>query len=160
MQGTEVKISAYIQPKKKHLYAVITYYLHGQRQIKWRALGLPDTANRQKASKRFREVVERFGKELQAELGGGNRRRAQNRRRSTGSDSIALSAGEAAEYMKVNQKTLYKMLHDGKLPYVRIGREYRIPQKAVMELFATYKPYHNAHRIHDRVNENKEARDE
>ena len=156
MQSTEVKMNAYIQPKKQHLYAVITYYLNGQRQIKWRALGLPDTAKRPVASKRFQEVVERFGKELQAELGGKNRCRLPMQRQAASSGSIALTAGEAAEYMKVNIKTLYKMLHEGKLTHVRQGREYRIPKKAVMDLCAAYKPYHNSRRIHNgSTNENR-----
>lgn len=148
MQSTEVKISAYIQPKKQHLYAVITYYLKGCRQIKWRALGLPDTAGRQKVSKRFNKVVEQFEKDLQAELGGNDKRRYLRCSNITRSDSIALSANEAAEYMTVNIKTVYKMLQEGKLPYVKIGKEYRIPKKAVMDLSATYKPYHNSHRVY------------
>jgi excisionase family DNA binding protein len=151
MQTKQVKIRAYIQPKNRRLYAFITYYLCGVRQIKWRALGLTDSADQQTAKSKLKEVVEKFKEELQEELIGDNKYQLKNTSDTTPN---VLNANDAAEYMMVNVKTLYKMIKDGRLPCVKVGGKYRIPKKAVEDLLVTYKHYYNSHRTNNSINKN------
>ena len=38
----------------------------------------------------------------------------------------ALSAKELAQALRVNVKTVYKLIRTGEIPAVRVGREYRV----------------------------------
>ena len=42
-----------------------------------------------------------------------------------------LNAEQAAAYMKVNKRTLYKLAKEGKIPAIRIGREWRFSRAAL-----------------------------
>jgi len=56
------------------------------------------------------------------------------------SDVRFLTVAEVADLMRVSNMTVYRMVESGKLPAVRFGRSYRIPESAlaaVIELPAT-----------------------
>ena len=42
-----------------------------------------------------------------------------------------LTVAEVAEMMRVSKMTVYRLVHSGELPAVRVGRSFRVPQKAV-----------------------------
>lgn len=47
-----------------------------------------------------------------------------------------VTVAEVAELMRVSRMTVYRMVHAGELPAVRMGRSYRVPLAAVEELIA------------------------
>jgi excisionase family DNA binding protein len=42
-----------------------------------------------------------------------------------------LTVAEVASVMRVSKMTVYRMVHGGDLPAVRVGRSFRVPEKAV-----------------------------
>ena len=42
-----------------------------------------------------------------------------------------LTVAEVATLMRVSKMTVYRMVHAGELPAVRVGRPFRVPEKAV-----------------------------
>jgi excisionase family DNA binding protein len=44
-----------------------------------------------------------------------------------------LTVAEVAGIMRVSKMAVYRMLHAGELPAVRVGRSFRVPAKAVRE---------------------------
>jgi excisionase family DNA binding protein len=42
-----------------------------------------------------------------------------------------LTVAEVATVMRVSKMTVYRMVHAGDLPAVRVGRSFRVPEKAV-----------------------------
>lgn len=44
-----------------------------------------------------------------------------------------LTVAEVAEYMRVSKMTVYRLVHSGELPAIRVGRSFRVQQKAVEE---------------------------
>jgi excisionase family DNA binding protein len=42
-----------------------------------------------------------------------------------------LTVAEVAAVMRVSKMTVYRMVHAGDLPAVRVGRSFRVPEKAV-----------------------------
>ena len=44
-----------------------------------------------------------------------------------------LTVAEVAEAMRVSKMTVYRLVHAGTLPAVRVGRSFRVPQDAVTE---------------------------
>ena len=42
-----------------------------------------------------------------------------------------LTAAEVASVMRVSKMTVYRMVHGGDLPTVRVGRSFRVPEKAI-----------------------------
>jgi excisionase family DNA binding protein len=42
-----------------------------------------------------------------------------------------LTVAEVAGVMRVSKMTVYRMVHAGELPAVRVGRSFRVPEKAV-----------------------------
>ncbi len=42
-----------------------------------------------------------------------------------------LTVAEVAEVMRVSRMTVYRLLHSGELPGVRVGRSFRVPQAAL-----------------------------
>lgn len=44
-----------------------------------------------------------------------------------------LTVAEVATMMRVSKMTVYRLLHSGELPSVRVGRSFRVPAKAVHE---------------------------
>jgi excisionase family DNA binding protein len=52
----------------------------------------------------------------------------------TGGDATKLkllTVAEVAELMRVSKMTVYRLVHGGGLPAVRIGRSFRVPEQAV-----------------------------
>lgn len=44
-----------------------------------------------------------------------------------------LTVAEVAELMRVSKMTVYRLVHSGELPAVRVGRSFRVHEKAVSE---------------------------
>lgn len=44
-----------------------------------------------------------------------------------------LTVAEVAEIMRVSKMTVYRLVHSGDLPAVRVGRSFRVHEKAVTE---------------------------
>ncbi|MBM3723735.1 MAG: helix-turn-helix domain-containing protein [Actinobacteria bacterium] len=44
-----------------------------------------------------------------------------------------LTVSEVASAMRVSKMTVYRLVHAGNLPAVRVGRSFRVPEKAVHE---------------------------
>lgn len=65
--------AASVQSKKGRLYAVMQVKKEGTTKPVWRALGLPDGANKTKVNKAFREVVARYEQEFWEEQERGGR---------------------------------------------------------------------------------------
>ena len=42
-----------------------------------------------------------------------------------------LTVAEVASMMRVSKMTVYRLVHAGELPAVRVGRSFRVPEKAV-----------------------------
>ncbi len=42
-----------------------------------------------------------------------------------------LTVAEVASVMRVSKMTVYRMVHSGDLPAVRVGRSFRVPEKVV-----------------------------
>lgn len=50
-----------------------------------------------------------------------------------------LTVAEVAEIMRVSKMTVYRLVHSGELPAVRVGRSFRVHEKAVNDyLSASY----------------------
>ncbi|MDP9442891.1 MAG: helix-turn-helix domain-containing protein [Actinomycetota bacterium] len=44
-----------------------------------------------------------------------------------------LTVAEVAAAMRVSKMTVYRLVHSGDLPAVRVGRSFRVPESAVDE---------------------------
>ena len=44
-----------------------------------------------------------------------------------------LTIAEVAEIMRVSKMTVYRLVHSGELPAVRVGRSFRVNENAVNE---------------------------
>ena len=44
-----------------------------------------------------------------------------------------LTVAEVAMVMRVSKMTVYRLVHSGELPAVRVGRSFRVPEDAVNE---------------------------
>jgi excisionase family DNA binding protein len=44
-----------------------------------------------------------------------------------------LTVAVVAAVMRVSKMTVYRMVHSGELPAVRVGRSFRVPEKAVQD---------------------------
>ena len=42
-----------------------------------------------------------------------------------------LTVAEVATLMRVSKMTVYRLVHSGELPAVRVGKSFRVPEKAV-----------------------------
>ncbi len=42
-----------------------------------------------------------------------------------------LTVAEVAEMMRLSRMTVYRLVHGGELPAVRVGRSFRVPQDAL-----------------------------
>jgi excisionase family DNA binding protein len=42
-----------------------------------------------------------------------------------------LTVAEVADVMRVSRMTVYRLVHGGELPAVRVGRSFRVPQDAL-----------------------------
>lgn len=48
-------------------------------------------------------------------------------------DVSFLTVAEVAKIMRVSKMTVYRMVHAGELPAVRVGRSFRVPESAVTD---------------------------
>ena len=46
-------------------------------------------------------------------------------------DISFLTVAEVAAIMRVSRMTVYRLVHSGELPSVRVGRSFRVPERAV-----------------------------
>lgn len=46
------------------------------------------------------------------------------------------TVAEVAELTRVSRMTVYRMVHSGELPAVRVGNSYRVPKSAVENLLS------------------------
>lgn len=44
-----------------------------------------------------------------------------------------LTVAEVAKIMRVSKMTVYRLVHSGELPAARVGRSFRVPERAVQE---------------------------
>ena len=44
-----------------------------------------------------------------------------------------LTVAEVATLMRVSKMTVYRLVHSGELPAVRVGKSFRVPEKTVHE---------------------------
>ncbi len=42
-----------------------------------------------------------------------------------------MTVAEVAALMRVSKMTVYRLVHQGDLPAIRVGRSFRVPQQAV-----------------------------
>jgi excisionase family DNA binding protein len=49
------------------------------------------------------------------------------------SEVAFLTVAEVAAAMRVSKMTVYRLVHSGELPAVRVGRSFRVPESAVDE---------------------------
>lgn len=49
------------------------------------------------------------------------------------SEATFLTVAEVATAMRVSKMTVYRLVHSGDLPAVRVGRSFRVPESAVDE---------------------------
>ncbi len=42
-----------------------------------------------------------------------------------------LTVAEVATIMRVSKMTVYRLVHGGELPAIRVGRSFRVPEQAV-----------------------------
>lgn len=48
-----------------------------------------------------------------------------------------LTVAEVAAMMRVSKMTVYRLVHNGDLPAVRVGRSFRVPEQAVQDYLRT-----------------------
>ena len=48
-----------------------------------------------------------------------------------------LTVAEVAAVMRVSKMTVYRLVHSGELPAVRVGRSFRVPEQAVHDYLQT-----------------------
>jgi excisionase family DNA binding protein len=60
---------------------------------------------------------------------------ASSRSGNDGSDSEVefLTVAEVAARMRVSKMTVYRLVHNGELEAVRVGRSFRVPDRAVQD---------------------------
>jgi excisionase family DNA binding protein len=44
---------------------------------------------------------------------------------------VFLTVAEVAAVMRVSKMTVYRLVHSGHLPAIRVGRSFRVPEQAV-----------------------------
>ena len=66
---------------------------------------------------------------------------ARQRRRNRATPPLAemrfLTVAEVADVMRVSRMTVYRLVHSGELPAVRVGRSFRVPERAVHDYLRT-----------------------
>jgi excisionase family DNA binding protein len=51
-----------------------------------------------------------------------------------------LTVAEVARTMRVSKMTVYRLVHGGELPAVRVGRSFRVPRRAVEDFLSNAYP--------------------
>lgn len=44
-----------------------------------------------------------------------------------------LTVAEVAETMRVSRMTVYRLVHSGELPAIRVGKSFRVPEQALAQ---------------------------
>ncbi len=44
-----------------------------------------------------------------------------------------MTVAEVATVMRVSKMTVYRLVHSGEMPAIRVGRSFRVPEEAVTE---------------------------
>lgn len=47
-----------------------------------------------------------------------------------------VTVAEVANVMRVSKMTVYRMIHAGDIPAVRVGKSFRVPQQAVQQIMS------------------------
>lgn len=47
-----------------------------------------------------------------------------------------VTVAEVASLMRVSKMTVYRMIHSGDLPALRVGKSFRVPEAAVQQLLS------------------------
>ncbi|QPK81559.1 helix-turn-helix domain-containing protein [Schaalia sp. ZJ405] len=45
-----------------------------------------------------------------------------------------LTVMEVADIMRVSKMTVYRLIHSGQMPAIRVGKSFRVPQAAVTQM--------------------------
>lgn len=45
-----------------------------------------------------------------------------------------MTVNEVAEIMRVSKMTVYRLIHGGELPAIRVGKSFRVPEVAVQQI--------------------------
>lgn len=45
-----------------------------------------------------------------------------------------MTVSEVADVMRVSKMTVYRLIHAGELPAIRVGKSFRVPQSGVAQL--------------------------
>lgn len=45
-----------------------------------------------------------------------------------------VTVAEVADLMRVSKMTVYRMIHSGDIPAIRVGKSFRVPRSAVTQL--------------------------
>ncbi|MBO0840368.1 MAG: helix-turn-helix domain-containing protein [Sciscionella sp.] len=61
------------------------------------------------------------------------RQRQQNEPAEAKGQVQFLTVAEVATLMRVSRMTVYRLVHSGELPAVRVGKSFRVPERAVHE---------------------------
>lgn len=48
-----------------------------------------------------------------------------------------MTVSEVAELMRVSKMTVYRLIHSGDMPAIRVGKSFRVPEAAVGALIAS-----------------------
>ncbi|MBB6334017.1 helix-turn-helix domain-containing protein [Schaalia hyovaginalis] len=48
-----------------------------------------------------------------------------------------MTVSEVAELMRVSKMTVYRLIHSGEMPAIRVGKSFRVPEAAVGALIAS-----------------------
>ena len=47
-----------------------------------------------------------------------------------------MTVAEVADLMRVSKMTVYRLIHSGEMPAIRVGKSFRVPESAVRQLIA------------------------
>lgn len=45
-----------------------------------------------------------------------------------------MTVNEVAEIMRVSKMTVYRLIHGGDMPAIRVGKSFRVPESAVQQM--------------------------
>lgn len=45
-----------------------------------------------------------------------------------------MTVAEVADLMRVSKMTVYRLIHSGEMPAIRVGKSFRVPESAVRQL--------------------------
>lgn len=53
-------------------------------------------------------------------------------------DRVSLTVDQAAKALRISRGLCYQMVHEGKIPSIRFGKRYLVPQAALERLLTSY----------------------